>query len=477
MPPQRPSVLAAGEPWLWGVVACVVAAVAAGLAYGAVSPLFSSGDEAAHVDYAYQVWRGALPVFGDGLTIQPPFGFVPPVQWVSQHPPLYYLLQAPVVGPLIDAGDYVGAGYAGRAVNALLAGTLVVAVVWACAQLLPGRRHLWVVAAMVTAADSWVVRVGGSIYNDLLAALCVTLLLGVSARILRAPRTGPRLLVALSLAGAAALSTRAALAVVLLVCWTTLAVRDGIVRRSARALAGYAVAALGAVLPSAWFYLRNLTLTGSLLGGDPEWARAHLELHPRTLWSVVTDLSAWGDLVALFSFTGLPRDLMTFLLVLAPLALLVVVRLHRGHVGAPGTATPWLVALLIGSAVAVLALQMQYATGGSGLNARYLLPIVLPLTVGVSLGLVAVPRASPVLVAAWAITAAADLTLWLAHRPVLEGSAEVAAVHPRAAWAALGVMLVMLAIAWFSFLREHRLLLALPRLPRTPAMASSEGLA
>jgi hypothetical protein len=47
----------------------------------AMAPL-GTMDETAHIDYAYQIWHGKLPVFGHGLIIRPPHPALrPSVQW------------------------------------------------------------------------------------------------------------------------------------------------------------------------------------------------------------------------------------------------------------------------------------------------------------------------------------------------------------------------------------------------------------
>ncbi len=91
-------------------------------------PLFGPADERAHVDYAWQVAHGHLPVAGTPFTAEfPDLGQVGYVQHVSNHPPLYYA----VAGPLLRLADALGHPavglYALRLLNALL--TLVTVLV------------------------------------------------------------------------------------------------------------------------------------------------------------------------------------------------------------------------------------------------------------------------------------------------------------------------------------------------------------
>ncbi|WP_309069367.1 hypothetical protein, partial [Microbacterium sp.] len=140
-------------------------------AYAMASPIYSSGDEAAHVDYALQVWHGRLPVFEDGLELQNTVGVHPPVQWTAHHPPLLYLLLAPFVGPLADAGNIEGAGMAGRFVMVALSVALLYTVRAIGRLMVPQVAGIGLASALVVGLSVWFVRLGGSVYTDTLAAL------------------------------------------------------------------------------------------------------------------------------------------------------------------------------------------------------------------------------------------------------------------------------------------------------------------
>ncbi|MEP7368016.1 MAG: hypothetical protein ABI662_00075 [Dermatophilaceae bacterium] len=477
--PPSSAKAASRRPLLLGILACLLAASAAGAAFAFSSPLFSSGDESAHVDYAYQVWTGSLPEFHAGLVIKPGFGFVPPVQWVSQHPPLYYLIQAPVVGPLIDSGHYLAAGYAARAVNAMLAALLVGAVGWAAAQAFPRRPQLWLAAALVTAVNSWVVRVGGSVYNDLLCALCATLVLGITIRSLHRGATLRRDIL-VTLAAAAALATRASLIVVVAGCLTVLVIHRGLTTRSwlstIHATGRYAIVGIAALVPSAWFYLRNLRLTGRLLGGDPGWAQANLHITPRPTLDVFTDPKSWKSLAAVFSYGAFERDLMTSLLLVLPLVLAIAaaVLIRRRTGGGGSLAAHETFGLVAGTALATVAMQLQYAAGGSGLNPRYLMPLVLAISLGVAYGLTQLPRAGLLLLVPWVFLTISDLVVWVARASATGPPA--GAPYPTAAWAAVMVCVAAVAISLSYHVALTRA--TQPRRRATPVAATahpSEG--
>ena len=394
-----------------------------------LSPLFSSGDEAAHFDYAVQVWHGQRPVFEEGLQVQVPWGIRPPVQWTSHHPPLFYLLLAPVVGPLYDAGTPWAAGMAGRAVCTLIAGALCVAVVWAVRPLTGGRRALPWIAGLVAASSPWVMGVGSAIYNDDLASLEITVAIGAALRLLTLPRGGtppPRgLWWVLGVAAVAAASTRLALVPLVLVVLGALALRGLLVpgpstRRSwvlRPVLVGLAMAAA-----SGWFYLRNLRLTGSLAGGHPDWAMANTErTSPPTPLEVAGDPVYWAKLFGIFSPGNTPSGMTLWALLLVPSALGLVLALRARAVGTTDAPRPLVlpaVLLLVGISALLTAMQFVYVSSAAGnLFPRYSLPILVVTCLLLAWGLGGSRRALPVLLVVWTATAWWQIVVFLLERP------------------------------------------------------------
>lgn len=442
----------------------------------AVAP-FLSGDEQAHLDYAYQVWHGRLPVFEDGLLLRPEHAFVPEVQWTAQHPPLYYLLLAPLVGPLADAGHPLAALYAGRVLGAVLAAALVLAARWAAAGLTGPRSPLPTVAAFVVACCAVVAQVGGTVFNDLLAALGVTVLLGLVARLVRTGLSWPLVAATAATAGACAL-TRTSAMITAAVCLVAAGVA-GLLHRQLARTAALTLATVVAVAGTAgWFYARNLRLTGSITGGHPEWAAQNQGRELRTLPEILADPETWDRLPNLFWWgPQVPRAWAVDALVVLPLVLaavgalatLVVRRLRApgppadgaGRARVPGggragalRALP--VLLPVVAAGVALGVQLTYATTGGGLYPRYLLPVVLPVALGIAAGLLRVPGRWPVAVPVWAGAVVVDMLLWLragnpsAPGAALDHPAETVTGYPAltgAAWVAAAAAVVLSAAA------------------------------
>lgn len=446
----------------WALLGAVITAVLCSLTATFADPPYVTGDEAPHVDYAYQLWHGRLPVFEEGLVLRPDGAWLAPVQWTAQHPPLFYLLVAPLVGPLADAGHPVAAVYAARAVNSLLHGALVLVTWWTVRQLARPGSALPIVTALVMALAAAAARLGGSAYNDLLAAVLAALLLGLCARIVRdGPTT--RLVAAVAVVAALCSVTRTSATVVAAVCCTVALLAAVLRSRRDRRAAGPTIAlALGApvavLAASGWFYLRNLRLTGNLTGSHYDWATENQGREIRTLAEVLADPITWGRLPDLFWWAG-PRPtagyeavtmtVTTVLLVWVPVLLgaaWLVRRVNAGAraraaAGAP-SATADRVLLLALPAVAFAvasATQLIYATNGGGLYPRYLLPVAVPLTLAVAAGLLVRPR---LLVPAWTGLVLVDLAVWVGIRlttPVEPGRYTSAPV-PAVAAAVLAVV-------------------------------------
>lgn len=408
------------------------------IAFAAATPVFATADETAHVDYAYQVWQGRLPVFEDGIISPIEAGAVPPVQWASQHPPLFYLLLAPVVGPLLETGHPTMAGMAARGIVVLLALLAVATSSWAAAAVAPRVPLLRVVFPVVLGTAVWFMRLGGVAYNDTLVILCVLLTLGTAASVVRSGLT-PGRLVGLSVAASAASLTRLSAVPVVLACLSAVVValllrKDG--RRGDWVLAGI-VPGVAVIATSGWFYARNVSLTGSVTGGHPEWSEQHLSRVVRPVTEVLFDLAFWETMGRQFSFSSDLAGVGAVVLFVVPFVVGTVVAAARCRTSAD------MVLLLagIGSIVGVALMQAVYTAGGGGVNGRYLAPVLPHLALLVSLGIVAARRLVLTLAAAWLALRTVDLALDLSADVSRSRPENLVAVHPGLAWSGFGLLL------------------------------------
>lgn len=411
------------------VLANIAAAGLLSAAYAFSHRLFGTADEMAHLDYAYQVWHGRLPVFEKGLSIDPPFGFHEPTQWTSQHPPLYYLLQAPFVGPLLDGHHWVMAGYAGRAVSTACGCLLVVAVMWTCRVLVPRRPAVWLSSGTLAAAHPAVVYIGGVDYNDNLLIATSTFVLGLTALILRHGVSRGRL-VCFTLFAAGAMLTRSSGVMVVAVCGVTLVVFH-LLRRPVpwRDLGGLVTAGLVAIVASGWFYVRNQILTGNLLGAQLGDDLPYLKNRvARPFGDVITDPNTWWQWHLVWGYGVVDSTVVAWALVGVPVvvaSVLVALRVRS----APGweRAVAVLAVVLV---VVVVVAQAQYVAQRGGASWRYLMPLMPLTTLAAAYVLACRRRLMPVLLTAWLLVAVLPLAVACARFLVTPEQYTTAPAYP-----------------------------------------------
>ncbi|MEP6776412.1 MAG: hypothetical protein ABJA50_12525 [Chloroflexota bacterium] len=446
------------------VAALIVAAAAGTLAFAAGVPAFSSGDEAAHVDYAFQVWQGHLPVFQNGLLMPLDVGIRPPVQWVAQHPPLFYLLVAPFVGPLIDAHHPVAAAMAARLFMVLIGVAVALAAVWAAKQVMPRSfSHARFVAPLVMICSPWFLRLGGAVYNDILLMLVFIGLLGVTARIIRkGERKLDFLWLSLLLAGGAL--TRISFIPLAVACLAALAVSQLMHdRRNIRAWGRIIGIPLTSALAAAgWFYIRNYELTGSFTGGHPDWAMQHLRRVDHSLGEVLGTSILWKSLLRQFAYSPRIGDFANVMLFVVPaacgfvLAATFVVREMIVRFRRTAFVDLLLLGLVTVCVMGVIAQQVLYVSAGGGANGRYFASLLLLFSLAIAVSLTAVKRLAPWLLGAWLAIHAADLFLDLRRISGLKYRPPSAPTYPVVAWAGFGIHVTALVVALVAYLAWSR---------------------
>ncbi|KQO62177.1 ArnT family glycosyltransferase [Curtobacterium sp. Leaf261] len=410
------------HPWLSvTVVSAVLFVLAASIARAFTYPPLNGGDEPAHFDYVISVWHGHLPVFENGLTYRAPFGASTPVQWVSQHPPLYYLVLAPVVAPLFDSGHALLAVMAGRGMSALMTGGVVLASAWAAWRCFPGHRRLPGGVAIVTALAGMVIQQGGSIYNDVLFVLFSVLACGIAGAAIRSGMGGG-LFIGAVLVCAGGMTTRLSFALwmVALLVAIVLARRVRLWRLSG--VRARIVAVLGPVVAagaaSGWFYLHNKATAGNFSGRHAEWGLEHMGRVVRPRLDVAFDGTFWTGLYGVYRGVLPQTDLTQWFIMLVPMALAAAAgvwvllrrrrtaehpsrradgreqRLHRLR-------TALVVAMLVAVTILLSVIEIGYVHGGGAPNTRYALTVMIVIAMVMAAGLTAVRRASGVLLTLW----------------------------------------------------------------------------
>lgn len=383
-------------------------------------PLWGA-DERAHAGYAIELMRGNLPKV-DTWVLDDPDRFpqlsaalegwktVGRQIWVANHPPLYYL----IVAPLIALAEWLGVPGAGllamRVVNsAATAGCVVLAGLLA-KELVPGRRAVMLLAAALAGAASTLSMEGGYGYNDGLAALASTATLLMGVRLLR---RGPsrRLLIGAAVAATLAAGLKAPNLIAIAACTVMAAVaawlhadRD----RWWRAIGSAAVVGGVPALGFGWFYLRNLALYGDLTGANVLLGAFQRRTH-EGVFELITSPSFYRGLFESFwvrpGYDPHLRVIPDALFAAAALGVLLLAATwlrHRlfGGAGLPdrsaaarGLRVAWVAVLT--HAVLVLALLIQFRSSGGYISQRYLLPIAPVMVTVLAVGVLRLAAAVP----------------------------------------------------------------------------------
>jgi hypothetical protein len=346
--------LASARMRLWtrlGVGGAVATYVGLATLLALAIPLFIPADETAHVDYAYRLSHGELPIAGSHLHAEfPTLKQRSGTQYVAYHPPLYYALIAPLVRlgtesthPRIWLLAARGVGIALTVITIVLVAVLARRVFahWDSAR----RSQLAVLAAGLVAAVPSMIGATAAIQNDPLE-LVLVLAAGVClAGIVRNGITARRAVVLGVVCGLGMLS-RVTFVQVLLTCVATVVVvlvlhRDAaehqtIRQRTFRAAAYLSPVVLGPVLIAGWFYVLNHSRYGTFTGSNIAYdlvsnrhldARMkdplHFAFNPFSWWSQL--LQVGGEHPAFVATPGTaPRIIATLLAVCLTLGVVAI---------------------------------------------------------------------------------------------------------------------------------------------------------
>lgn len=405
--------------------------MAIGSLFALEQPPFVAPDEIAHLGYAHEIADGRLPEID-----RPPDIPAAAVQWqaeadsrvddryrgvwVANHPPLNYVLVAPLVwwAELTERPD--GGLLYLRLANVVLAAVGVALTYLLGTELAGGVRRVGLAAAAVAALVPQGHAVFSQALNDGLGFAVGTAIVWAGVRCLRrgTDRRQLTLLAVAVAAGAGARSATMALGVVT-VAWVAAAQLLGGPAGAGRRLGRAAVVGAAGLLPAAvlfgWFYVRNAVLYGDL-GASDHLLRLFRRRRRGSVAAMLTRGEMWVGLYQrLLSPSTLRRRLPPGLTVATVVALggfvaaVVTGRTgDRGDDGRPGVVSRPAVGLG-GAAVAVIALTVvQHYSGGGNAYTRYVFPVLGVLASAVAIGLDRIwarvlPAVAVGLMAWWAI--------------------------------------------------------------------------
>lgn len=384
-----------------GVIGVLIALVFGAGIFASGVPWLRTADAPLHMDYAWQVYHGDLPDFYEG-TRAPLGGKSSEVQFVSQHPPLYYAILAPFVGPLLDSGRWQLATAVGRAITIFLSAICAIALAWAGWEIGGKNKHLFAIALPAIATSTTVfIKVAALTYNDILPILATVICFTLLYKIIT---TGPstKMTIFLAIASLLGMASRASFISAFLLVLLGIPVSffihstktiylktiDGIL---------HSMFVLVTVLCGiGWFYYINYSLTGNFTRSAPQsWAADLMGRQYKSLSTVLFSKELW--LTPIIELYGKEWPKMLGMRVNSILSALTFA---IGTVSTLITKTKqkfWkklnprniaFISLMVLQILLIFGQQIVHATGYGGYMSRYFLPTILPvglvLTYGIS---------------------------------------------------------------------------------------------
>lgn len=308
-------------------------------------------------------------------------------QFASAHPPLFYGLAAIVSGSTLTQELWEVAVLRVRLLNVVLGLATVLAVAWVARLSARTNRFSFVIAT--TAISPLMVSFvlfSGDIYNDVLLTLLSTIALGCTVKALR---DGPTwtLVSILSVISAAGMLTKAtyviplaiAIGGVLIASFTTMRHQHPLAR--ALTISGKLIL-LTAVpfIASAWFYARNLSLSGSWMRSSPK--APLLGRDKKSLQDVLASSDFYQVYFEQFlgskkiSFLWTSNHTISMLLFLLAFVILAWWTARHASNWQKNIQVNWVFIRLapVGFLLGGYAAQLSQATGYGQINIRYLFP-------------------------------------------------------------------------------------------------------
>lgn len=349
-----------------------------------------TNDSSFHLDYIYQVSNGRLPK-PEGVEFNPAAG--EPTggrQFASAHPPLFYLLASIVAGDTLSYELWENAVLRVRLLNVLLGLSTVIATAWV-ARLSTRTNRLSFAVATAAIAPLMVsfTLFSGDIYNDVLLTLLSTLALGCTIKSLREGPSWP-LVTVLSVISAAGMLTKATFVIplaiaiggVLIASFTTMPHQRPLVRS---VVIGSKLVLLSAIplLASAWFYARNLSLSGSWMRSSPK--APLLGREKKSLHDVLTNADFYQVYFEQFlgskkiSFLWTSNHSISLLVFLVAFVVLAYWAVRNAANWKSHMQVNWVFIRLapVGFLLGGYAAQLSQATGYGQINIRYLFPALV----------------------------------------------------------------------------------------------------
>lgn len=373
-----------------GVIGVIMMYVGTSGIVSTVAPWSLPGDTVEHADYAWRLSHGDIPRYEQGLHYEP-FKKIKArsdVQTASANPPFFYLLQAPVMGPLMNSGKWSQAIAAGRALNILFGVLCVVALAWA-GWLFGGKRKE-IFAVAVPAIGALTYRFVTLNLNFALDALLVFLSTLAFINIYKLLKVGPerKYIISITMLSILGMLTKAPYIAILAVSLLAIVLsfllngKKDTKNSLKKGILTSGGVFLIVILASGWFYyLWNYRSNGTWFRSAPDDYTGGREY--KSLRLVIGSSKLWGLFYANYAKEAI------FSVAMTSFAAAGIISIKKSKFRALYKDKAMLTTggLMGLATLAVLLTQITHAVGYGAINFRYILPALLPITLLLAYGL------------------------------------------------------------------------------------------
>jgi len=398
---------------LIGVLGVILLYVSVAGIISTAVPWNNKSDTKYHIDYVWRVYNGELPQFAEGVTYTPLKNGAK-MHLTASHPPLFYMLHAPFLGPLLKEGNWKGAIALGRAINIFIGVLCIIAFAWAGWTFGGSQKALMAVAVPAVSALMYRFTTLNVVFgNDVLIVLFATLAFICMYKIVEKGLRS-KYFWTLGLISILGMATRAPYVVILLVSFASI-LAAAVLHNKKRLSNGLMLAAIkialigvAVALTIGWFYHRNFQASGSWFKSSPDsfdGGRTYKSLRAviasTKLWALFYNHSSnapfLATIITSFAAAG-------YLSVISSIEKVTIFcRRHKPQA--------ILIGLMIVATIGILLTQIKFAVGYGSINFRYFLPVLLPIGLFLAYGLTRFKVARGQLVAVF-VVATAFTTIW-----------------------------------------------------------------
>jgi 4-amino-4-deoxy-L-arabinose transferase-like glycosyltransferase len=352
-------------------------------------PWANKSDTKYHIDYVWQLYNGKLPKFEDGVQY-PPLKNGAKMHLTASHPPLFYALHAPILGPLLKDGQWKKAIAVGRSINIVFGVLCVLALAWAGWVFGGGYRDVMTVAVPAVGTLMYRFTTLNVVFgNDVLVVLFATIAIVLMYKLLQRGLQ-KKYLIVLGVVSVLGMATKAPYVVVLAVSLLAI-VFGAILHHPPSQLRRSIIKGLGvsflltfvSVLAVGWFYYLNYKSSGSWFKSSPDdFAGGRVY---KSLSKVITSSQLWE---LFYTHSSTIPYVSTAITAISAAGFLIVPKKKIVSLYTKNKPLFIMILLMILLTFGILLTQIRLAVGYGSINFRYLLPALLPISLFLVYGLI-----------------------------------------------------------------------------------------